>query len=397
METQMLRYPVSINLVRLIIFLRRINIQKEFLMCFFYTFMATWRLLWIGLFFNIYNATCSHPRVNVCEFWGYGWPGWDNTIGTEEGSGGNVAANIEKRYPGIKFDVYITEPDRGHPLPELRLRSAPINCILVHETYCDDNGFAGCVGKDMIKYSNVIFFAYANSMSGLHHHLSNQDKFGAEYSDKLFVHYPHSPIKNIYYGDVDAEREISILLIGKINGLYPIRQKIAKMIEENKIPGAKIRTHPGYHNLGTPENDQGLTFQGANIWQEQQYAKDLANSKIVFVSQSIRNYSLRKYQEVAMAGALMVGDIPPERQNEYRQSIVEIRVQDSEQSIVDKMKWWLTNDKERKQRARIGQKYALSKLSAEAHASALVASWDNYLDGVRGAWYPFDSGISGYL
>ena len=67
----------------------------------------------------------------------------------------------------------------------------------------------------------------------------------------------------------------------------------------------------------------------------------MARAKIVLVSGSVNNYALRKYTEAsspnpnachkpepepkaALAGALLIGDIPCERSAEFREYVVEV-------------------------------------------------------------------------
>jgi hypothetical protein len=58
--------------------------------------------------------------------------------------------------------------------------------------------------------------------------------------------------------------------------------------------------------------------------QYHEYARAMARAKIVLVSGSVNNYALRKYTEAALAGALLIGDIPCERSAEFREYVVEV-------------------------------------------------------------------------
>jgi len=170
-----------------------------------------------------------------------------------------------------------------------------------------------------------------------------------------------------------------------------------ELLTSNIIKDCKVREHPGYHNMGTPANTLGWDYQNASVEQETDYANDLKNSKIIIVSRSIRQYALRKYSEASIAGALIMGNIPPERQNEYRQYMVEINEEEDVESIYQKILWWLEHEEERLHRARIGQKISMTKYTQDNFVDGLVSAWDAYLSGVRGGWFPYQFGISGAI
>ncbi len=65
------------------------------------------------------------------------------------------------------------------------------------------------------------------------------------------------------------------------------------------------------------------------------------------ITSSRRNYALRKYHEAAMAGALLIGNVPNERQEEFREYMAEINLEDSNQTIASTIQWWLDHEEER--------------------------------------------------
>lgn len=50
-----------------------------------------------------------------------------------------------------------------------------------------------------------------------------------------------------------------------------------------------------------------------------------------------------------------MGDIPDERQSEFRKYVVEISPKDSDEVLLAKIRWWLEHREERLKRAKIGQ------------------------------------------
>lgn len=66
--------------------------------------------------------------------------------------------------------------------------------------------------------------------------------------------------------------------------------------------------------MGNPENKK-WNFTDASATQTINYANNLKNAKILLVTRSVRHYAVRKYTEGALAGCLLIGNIPPERQD----------------------------------------------------------------------------------
>lgn len=48
-----------------------------------------------------------------------------------------------------------------------------------------------------------------------------------------------------------------------------------------------------------------------------------------------------------MAGALLLGNVPNERQEEFREYMVEINLNDSNESISSTIQWWINHEEER--------------------------------------------------
>ena len=69
--------------------------------------------------------------------------------------------------------------------------------------------------------------------------------------------------------------------------------------------------------------------------QIRKYAGALGRSKIVLVTVSVNNYLLRKYMEVALSGALLIGDVPCELADVFRGFMVEISRSDTDESILE--------------------------------------------------------------
>jgi len=123
--------------------------------------------------------------------------------------------------------------------------------------------------------------------------------------------------------------------------------------------------------------------------QTEDYANHLKKCKIVFVTSSLRRFALRKYVEAAMAGALLIGDLPAERQAEFRQYVVEINKGMSAAEIKAIVEKWLNDEPARLERAAIGQRISMEKYTYEHFLDGLIKGWKQFLlQGMRGFHFP---------
>jgi hypothetical protein len=124
----------------------------------------------------------------------------------------------------------------------------------------------------------------------------------------------------------------------------------------------------------------------------------LRRSKIVVGDSSVFKYGLQKLTEIPGAGALLLTDMPQERQPLFSQFIVEV-TQDHmrvEEALVRLVEYWLDHDEERKQRASLGQYLALSQMTFDDDVDGLIHAFSDYKRkrfGIK-LWHPISVGCS---
>lgn len=250
-----------------------------------------------------------------------------------------------------------------------------IRSMFFHELQCFQ-GIQYCEDLEYNRYLEVTFFAYANTAPYLFSHSKNH----------LFIHLPHAACNHTFYHPIEAERDIDILLVGKITGLYPLRKKLHDWIDSGQIPG-QIREHPGYHEAQFKTENEKYHNHTAQT-QLMDYAQQLKRSKIVYMCSSMRKFALRKYVEASLSGALIVADIPAERQGEFRKYVVEIDLDDTPESISAKVNYYLKNNQERVKRARIGQQISMANYTYDSFVNRLIDGWNRFKKGQRGMYLP---------
>ena len=110
------------------------------------------------------------------------------------------------------------------------------------------------------------------------------------------------------------------------------------------------------------------------VWDRQvkDYAEQLGRSKIVVCTSSKFGYALSKYPEAAQAGALVFGNIPWERQEEYASYMAAVSLDATDNDIIERVRWYQSNDAESERLAAVGQKLSLDKYCWEQYANRFV-------------------------
>jgi hypothetical protein len=179
-------------------------------------------------------------------------------------------------------------------------------------------------------------------------------------------------------------------LIGKISKYYPLRSKFLKIIQKGKIQGSKVYDFPGYFDI---LEDKIIKERKINELycsrQNLQYIRALQNSKIVICTKSIRNYSVRKYIEAAMAGCLIIGNLPLERRKIFKKFVVEVKSNESKDYLVKTVNWWIKNNDLRIERAKIGQMIVLKKFLSVNQGMLMLKYMKKFLKGKRGISFRF--------
>jgi hypothetical protein len=178
-----------------------------------------------------------------------------------------------------------------------------------------------------------------DSMSNLIicHHLNDWEKYTKLYENcvnKKFIYLPHHANPEIFYNQY-LEKDIDILIAGVIKEKnYPLKYRLSNLVKKY-LQTYNVHTlrHPGY-NIDDAYTDKI----------QKEFAYYINRSKLVISCTSSYNYRLGKYVEIPMCGGIIVGDIPYEEQSNFREFVVEVNMEMTDDEIVDKIRNAL-NDK----------------------------------------------------
>eukprot|EP01116_Phalansterium_solitarium_P006202 TRINITY_DN18502_c0_g1_i1.p1 TRINITY_DN18502_c0_g1~~TRINITY_DN18502_c0_g1_i1.p1 ORF type:complete len:457 (+),score=128.23 TRINITY_DN18502_c0_g1_i1:230-1600(+) len=346
-------------------------------------------------FFELWKAATRDPRINA-DLWGPGFDGWDRNLSAVD----NLRQRLRPReHVMILYSKRHCEPDTLRPLAvQSGLASLVIATVLGEASPMEGgmtaskNSATELDAKSMFyrralqNATDLVFFNYACDMA----------YYSDIATDKLLVHLPHAAPPDLFYGRLpNATRPIDVLITGSTqSSMYPFRNMLLDMVKNGEI-AAKVLPHPGYTEQLSDDvtvlHRNGITANSSDA-QLRAYADTLKTSKIVLCTRPVRQLSLRKYTEAAMAGALVIGNIPlSDRSNEFREYVVEIDQSWPRSHIAETIRWWLEHDEARLQRAAIGQNVAVAKYTTERAVARIYAAWHEFVfGGRRGMLFPHE-------
>lgn len=324
-----------------------------------------------------YRTAKAHPFIDA-TMWGLSFEGYDDEQ--------SLRANLVKRYGSVYFDVvFLFGIARNHELAAISHEAA----IMIREHECWD---LRC--RPYLQWNNVSIgmFTFAQDMF----------QYQNESYRRLLVHSPTCAYTPYFYKGIPVQlekkelRTIDVSLQGALTeSVYPLRARFSKMANQGKLAGVFTRNHPGYDFAGQegplPDSSQEHFLDR----QVREYAEVMKRSKICLMDASRYRYAYQKYAEAAAAGCLIVGDVPLERAIEFRKFVVEVKSTDSDEQIISTIRWWLDHDRERIERAAIGQRIVLSKYTWDNWVNdVFIESYNLWRQRQFGFWFPYPYALS---
>ena len=155
-------------------------------------------------------------------------------------------------------------------------------------------------------------------------------KLYAEDKTKMFYYCPHHAHPKIFNVlEPSVKKDIDILISGVCKEKhYPLKYKLSCLIKKyqktllNKY-NIVFHQHPGYNHTDSFKNKNQIEYNAL-----------INRSKICIACTSKYKYRLGKYVEIPMAGGLVLGDIPFEDQNNFRKFVLEVNIEDNDQTIL---------------------------------------------------------------
>ncbi|MHA1394310.1 MAG: glycosyltransferase [Promethearchaeota archaeon] len=248
-------------------------------------------------------------KIADVKWWGIGWNGYNNNL--------TVQQNIENL--GISPDLVIAYK----PLEMKNFKDIPFPKCLRYNEMFDKEWTIREIKKSG---ANVVICHHKNEMYFYKNYFKENVKF---------FHIPHCAEKTIFK-DYELPKIIDLLLVGKIDRYYPLRQRFIKLLKKKKLNKkykCEIYYHPGY-KLNKAYNDNHII----------DFAKTINSSKITLTCSSVLKYRLSKYVEIPMCGSALAADLPDQDYNEFKEFMIVLDNKMKDKEIIEKLIYYLEHD-----------------------------------------------------
>ena len=188
------------------------------------------------------------------------------------------------------------------------------------------------------------------------HHLNDMEQYEELYKDTdiKFVNIPHCAEKMIYK-DYGMQKQCDILLAGAVytksilGDHYPLRIRMARDIlpKMSEKYTCAILQHPG-----------GLLNDAVSDRNSFEYAQALNSAKICVTCSGQPKSRFGKYIEIPMCASAIAADIPGEEQLLFKDFVIDINMDMSDDEIISKLSYYIDNEEERLKLVEKGLQYA---------------------------------------
>lgn len=292
----------------------------------------------------------------ICNtmWWGPGWEGYDNNLTVQE--------NINR--VETKPDMIVTY--KPLDMKDMKNVDVPV-CLRYNETYdwewtikeIDDSG------------AEFIVFHHEADLE------IPMSKYQEHYGDKVkCVYVPHCAEKSVYK-KMDVDKEYDVLLIGatgyksKLGYHYPLRDRMVNLIQ-------KLSSE---YKVGVWQRPPGRIDDAYNNKSAIEFATAINKTKICVTDSGLPKSRFGKYIEVPMCGTALAADIPNNCE-EFKDFVIDINMEMSDEEILNKLKFYLDNSPERRILEGIGLEWS-KKNTQQDYARMFINEIKEFLTDAR--------------
>lgn len=327
-------------------------------------------------FFEQLEACDRHPQMN-CTLWGPGFDGYQESATLED--------NIAMRHGAAEhYQVHFFQP--GYP-PVSFSSVDPPRGVVRAQRFNEDWGSFNAHRWQSLRVG-IVMFSFAQDMfeGAARFAVAEATVIGGggaargPYDGNVFVHAPMGADPNVYFADYENYHgnKVDGLLVGAAApSCYPMRARIKQMIDTGVLPGV-VRHHPGYTLSSLEQHGK----------QRAEYAAALRSARLSYVTAMHYRHRLQKFSEGALSGTLMLGTLPQEREELFRDIMVELREDDSDEYITAVAHWWLEHESERRAVARLAEEIGRRLFTWDStFADRLFNAYQRLQRGETGWWF----------
>lgn len=225
-------------------------------------------------------------------------------------------------------------------------------------------------------------------MELFHHHSPSSPTIK---KPKLLTHIPDCANTDIFYPIPWSNKTITMLLVGFVSELYPIRSKFAIASHKKKYKNLIYRPkHPGYAFTYTQTSSPPMQYSRRNteiqvsVNQQEKYADLLRKSVICIFDSSIVRKSIRKFMESLMSGCVIASDLPFEMEEVFRDIIIPLQSNYTEGELMHVLMEAVKDPVELRRKAAMGIIMAKKYFTCRKKIDSILDIVDEYNKGFRG-------------
>ena len=324
---------------------------------------------------RFHSMKAINSLVDV-DWWGIGWKGYDNNLTVK-----NNLNNLESK-PDLIVAYF--------PLEMKDFKSLDIpKCLRYNEMYDFDY-----TKKEIIESGTELVICHLkNAMPPYQEYFKDSVKF---------IHIPHGAEKTIFK-EYKLPKKISVLHAGNVRPTaHPLVIKLVSLLIKirSKFKSKKFK-YQGYVHQGdgypfrtrlaetlelmdSKYKWQILKHPGTDLKKAYtdkyaiKFAKAINSSKIVVTCSGMYKYRLAKYPEIAMCGTAIAGDLPDQDQEDFREFLIELNENMTDDEIIKKLVYYLENEDQRQKLVEKGLKWS-QNYTQEDYAKRFIQEVDIFL------------------
>ena len=215
------------------------------------------------------------------------------------------------------------------------------------------------------------------------HHENDMKTYQAYYNNYYaqpnrkvqFVHVPHCAKKEAFK-DYRLPKKYDLLLCGRYHGKnrlkelhYPLRDRMFELLK--KFPSKYVceaYKHPGYDHPDSYTDRYLIEF-----------AKAMNSAKICVTCSGVPKSRFGKYVEIPMCNSVICADLPDQDQEDFREFVLEINMEMTDEEIISKLVYYLENEEARNDLRDKGYQWSQT-YGQEYYATHLKDALDSFLE-----------------
>lgn len=299
-------------------------------------------------------------KITTFKLWGKGWDNYDDAL--------PVQTNIDTLpTPFNKPDVVIGfKPLTYKGFADI----TTTKCIRYNEMY----DFEWTTREIEDSNADIIICHHENDMKTYQAYYANYHGQKQPFKHRFFFHDPHCAKKSVFK-DYNLPKRYDVMLAGRHlakNVLgdyhYPLRDRLFNLLPKLEKHGHRTYIHPH------PKYTHDDSFTDKYLIE---FAKAINQARLCLTCSGIPKSRFGKYIEIPMCNVAIAADIPDQDQDDFREFVIELSTDMTDDEMVEKIDHYLRNQKLLDEKRDNGYKWA-QQYGQDYYAQQFIKALDIY-------------------